>query len=67
MATSTEVEDSYASRELDAVRRMISSSAFFTLESDAKKGYYREEVLREINHDGRMESGANGEERHNKS
>ena len=55
------------SRELEAVRRMISSSAFPAPGNHAGGGKYREAVQYGVGHDGREISGAGGEEQRDRS
>ena len=61
MATSMEFEDSYNNRELKAVWRMMSSSAFPAPKNNAGSGYYRKEVQYGFGHIGREESRTGGE------
>ena len=49
-------EDSYNNRELEAVRKMINSSAFLVRENNIRGDRYREEAQYGAGHDGRGES-----------
>ena len=52
MATPMEFEDSYTSRELEAVRKMMNSSSFPAPENNTRGVKYREEEQYGPGHDG---------------